>query len=54
MSKREELIRARLDEYNFIAQMIAGIEKEGWYKRRISYLNAVLYGTKKSLDRKSK
>ena len=31
-------LAARLDEYTFIAQMISGIEKEDWYKRRIAEL----------------
>jgi len=31
-------IAARLDEYKFICQMISGVEKEGWYKRRIAHL----------------
>lgn len=31
-------IAARLDEYKFIAQMVAGVEEEDWYKRRIAHL----------------
>lgn len=34
-------IAARIDEYAFITRMVAGIEYEGWYQRRLAQLRAM-------------
>jgi hypothetical protein len=43
LTEEQVRIDARLDEYEFICQMISGVEKEDWYKRRIAWLNAALH-----------